>query len=160
MKKIYLIIFLFLVALSGYSQTSGPVIFLVRHCEKAMESTDDPNLSKEGKGRARHLAEILSQTGIEKIYSTPTKRTLQTAEPLAKMIRLTPTLYNPKEEALVELLKKSTGKSLVVGHSNTLPQLLNALSGSTLYQPSEAYGELWVVTLTGDGKAIVYKLNF
>jgi hypothetical protein len=76
------------------------------------------------------------------------------------MIRLTPTLYNPTEDALVELLKKSTGKSLVVGHSNTLLQLLNALSGSTLYQPTEAYGELWVITLTGDRKAIVYKLSF
>jgi broad specificity phosphatase PhoE len=103
---------------------------------------------------------MLNQTGIETIYSTPTKRTRQTAEPLAKLTGLTPTLYDPKEGALVAVLKKSTGKSLVVGHSNTLPQLLNALTGSTIYQPTEAYGELWVVTLTGEGKAIVYKLNF
>jgi hypothetical protein len=39
------------------------------------------------------------------------------------------------------------GTLLVVGHSNTLPVLIEALSGQTIELGEEAYGDLFIVHL-------------
>lgn len=159
--KANILSFLFFLALSiGQAQTSPSVIFIVRHCEKALESTDNPNLSEEGKKHAAHLAEILKNVGIEAVYSTNYKRTMQTGEPLATAMKLTPTAYEPREAAFGEMLRKSGKKVLVVGHSNTVPELLNQLTGTNNYKPEEAYGDLWVVTIQEHQAAVVLRLSF
>ena len=159
--KASILSFLFFLALSiGQAQTSPSVIFIVRHCEKAMESTDNPNLAEEGKKRAAHLAEILKNTGIEAVYSTNYKRTMQTAEPLATVLKITPTAYEPREAAFGEMLRKSGKKVLVVGHSNTVPDLLNQLSGTKNYQPNDGYGDLWVVTIQEGQAPVIVKLSY
>ena len=152
---------LFFLALSiGQAQTSPSVIFIVRHCEKAMESTDNPNLAEEGKKRATHLAEILKNTGIEVVYSTNYKRTMQTVEPLANAMKISPEIYEPRDPNFVEQLRKSGKKILVVGHSNTVPELLNQLSGTKNYQPNDGSGDLWVVTVQ-EGQAVsIVKLSY
>lgn len=160
--KVSLLSILFFLALSiGQAQTIQPsVIFIVRHCEKAIESTDNPNLSEEGKKRAAHLAEILKNSGLEVVYSTNYKRTLQTAEPIATALKLTPTTYEPRDAAFGEMLRKSSKKVLVVGHSNTVPELLNQLTGTKNYKPEEIYGDLWVVTIPEKQPAVVLRLSF
>ncbi len=159
--KASILSFLFFLALSiGQAQTSPSVIFIVRHCEKAMESTDNPNLAEEGKKRAAHLAEILKNTGIEAVYSTNYKRTMQTAEPLATVLKITPTAYEPREAAFGEMLRKSGKKVLVVGHSNTVPELLNQLTGTKNYQPNDGYGDLWVVTMLENQPVTVLRLSY
>ena len=159
--KTSILSFLFFLALSiGQAQTSPSVIFIVRHCEKAMESTDNPNLAEEGKKRAEHLAEILKNTGIEAVYSTNYKRTMQTAEPLATVLKITPTAYEPREAVFGEMLRKSGKKVLVVGHSNTVPELLNQLTGTKNYQPNDGYGDLWVVTMLENQPVTVLRLSY
>lgn len=159
--KASILSFLFFLALSiGQAQTSPSVIFIVRHCEKAMESTDNPNLAEEGKKRAEHLAEILKNTGIEAVYSTNYKRTMQTAEPLANAMKLSPMVYEPRDANFGEQLRKSGKKVLVVGHSNTVPDLLNQLSGTKNYQPHDGYGDLWVVTIQEGQAATILKLSY
>lgn len=159
--KASILSFLFFLALSiGQAQTSPSVIFIVRHCEKAMESTDNPNLAEEGKKRAAHLAEILKNTGIEAVYSTNYKRTMQTAEPLANAMKLSPVVYEPRDANFGEQLSKSGKKVLVVGHSNTVPDLLNQLSGTKNYQPNDGYGDLWVVTIQADQAPVIVKLSY
>jgi broad specificity phosphatase PhoE len=124
-----------------------PVFFLVRHAEKAVESDDpeageshaqklaqmmseDPPLTEAGRLRAEKLAEMLKDAGIEKIYSSDTTRTRDTAAPLAKNLDLEVNLYNPKElNGFAEELMSSPGRSLVVGHSNTTPELVGLLGG-------------------------------
>jgi broad specificity phosphatase PhoE len=141
-------------------QVQTTVIFLVRHCEKAIESTNNPNLAEEGQKRAQHLAEILKNAGIEAIYSTNTKRTMQTGEPLAKLMNLNIQVYEPKDSTFAQTLRQAGKKILVVGHSNTVPELLNQLTGTETYQPNDLYGDLWVLTIPEKEKAITVRLRF
>lgn len=137
-------------------------IFLVRHAEK-VDSSRDPELSLQGKARAVRLMELLSETGVDQIYSTDYKRTRNTARPLAEKLDLFIESYRPFEEELVTTLKdEMEGKKiLVVGHSNTIPALVNQLIGEKVYEqlPDDAYSNLFVVTII-DGKATHYLLTF
>lgn len=160
MKKLILYIAFLLSAVCGFAQTSPSVIFIVRHCEKAMESTDNPNLAEEGKKRAAHLAEILKNASVEEVYSTNYKRTLQTAEPVATAMKITTQTYEPRDATFAESLRKVGKKVLVVGHSNTVPELLNQLTGTKNYKPEEVYGDLWVVTIQENQPAVVVRLAF
>lgn len=105
-------------------------IYLVRHGEKA-GAGQDPALTPQGRLRARNIATILHRTGIGAIFSTPTARTLQTAQPLAQQLGLKVEHYEPKApQALVEKVKALHGAVLVVGHSNTLPELVRLFGGA------------------------------
>ena len=105
-------------------------IYLVRHGEKMSES-GDPDLSAPGRTRAQHIATLLHRTGITGIFSTATHRTRQTAEPLAQKTGVTVQIYDPKHpKALVEKVKGLSGAVLVVGHSNTLPELVRLFGGA------------------------------
>ena len=105
-------------------------IYLVRHGEKASIG-HDPALTPQGQLRAHNIATILHRSGIQAIFSTPTTRTLQTARPLAQQLGLKVERYEPAApEALVEQVKALHGAVLVVGHSNTLPELVRLFGGA------------------------------
>lgn len=105
-------------------------IYLVRHGEKAAVG-QDPELTPQGQARARSIAAILSKVGITQVFSTPTQRTRQTAQPLAQRSGLEVQLYDPRApKALVEKVKALSGPVLVVGHSNTLPELVRLFGGA------------------------------
>jgi phosphohistidine phosphatase SixA len=95
---------------------------LVRHAEKA-DGSDDPELSEAGKARAQRLAEVLSKTSIQAIYSTSYKRTRDTVSPLAKAKGLEVIAYEAKKADPIEkILKDHVGGTVVIsGHSNTTP---------------------------------------
>ncbi|WP_306391226.1 SixA phosphatase family protein [Telluria beijingensis] len=104
-------------------------IYLVRHGEKASLG-QDPALTPQGQLRAQNIAAILHRSGIQAIFSTPTTRTLQTAQPLAQRLGLKVERYDPaKPQALVDKVKALHGAVLVVGHSNTLPELVRLFGG-------------------------------
>ena len=105
-------------------------IYLVRHGEKMSES-GDPELTSKGRARAEHVGILLHRAGITGIFSTPTNRTRQTAEPLAQKTGLAVQVYDPRNpKALVEKVKGLSGAVLVVGHSNTLPELVRLFGGA------------------------------
>ena len=105
------------------------VFFLVRHAEKADQS-EDPPLTEEGHARAKSLAGMLRDVGIEKIYSSDFERTRDTAAPLASDLGLEVALYDLDQLAeLADTLLSSPGRYLVVGHSNTNPELAGLLGG-------------------------------
>jgi len=125
-KKIVLIILLVLnypsLAFDSYS------IYLVRHAEKVANS-DNPSLTNCGASRAAMIANILSKTNISSIYSTSYERTMQTAKPLADLNNSPIKVYNPKLlNQLALLLQQKNENALVVGHSNTTPQLVELLA--------------------------------
>jgi len=104
-------------------------IYLVRHAEKAAVGKD-PDLTPQGESRARDIAAILRRAGITAIFSTPTVRARQTAAPLAQRTGLTVQLYDPLAPlALVEKVRSLTGAVVVIGHSNTLPELVRLFGG-------------------------------
>jgi len=107
--------------------TAQSTIFIVRHAEKA-DATKDPDLSEAGRARAEALAKMLKDANITAIYATEFKRTQQTATPLAKVLGITVTILPAKDNAaLIAKLRASTGNALVVGHGDTIPDLIKAL---------------------------------
>jgi broad specificity phosphatase PhoE len=132
-------------------------VFVVRHAERADTTAGaaptmnaDPELSDVGKARAESLATALKDAGITAIYVTEFKRTQQTAAPLAKALGLTPIVVSSKDVAgLAEQVKAAKGNVLVVGHSNTVPQVVAQLGPAGAAPPTLAdteYDSLFVVT--------------
>lgn len=129
------------------------VVFLVRHAEKTT-AKEDPDLSDEGKARAGELANTLSSADIEHVHSTDYKRTRDTAAPVAVETGLKVELYDPDKLAdFAKELKDKGGRHLIVGHSNTTPELTKLLGGnpgSEIDEKSE-YDRLYVITTGKDG---------
>ena len=141
------ILFLFLVSIP-WCATAQSTVFLVRHAEKADNDSRDPDISDTGRARAEALARTLKDAQITAIYATELKRTQQTAEPIARALHVEVTIVPAKEtEALIAKLKATKGNVLVVGHSNTLPDIVKALGVSDSIKIGETdYNDLFVVT--------------
>jgi broad specificity phosphatase PhoE len=109
----------------------------------------DPGLSETGRARAESLAAALKDAGITAIFVTEYRRTRDTAAPLAKLLGIEPQKLPAKDTAgLIERLKAATGRVLVVGHSNTVPDVVKGLGVTTPVTVGEAdYDNLFVVTL-------------
>ena len=114
---------------------AAPVVFIVRHAEKASTGGKDPDLSVEGQKRADALAQILKDSKITAVFVT----------------EVTPTVIPANDiGALVAKLRALNGNALVVGHGNTIPDLLKALGITTPVSiPEDDYTEIFAV-LFGD----------
>ena len=130
-------------------------IYLTRHAEK-MSTGKNPELDAIGQFRTKNIAAMLSSVGITHIFSTDYNRTKQTATPLAKYLNLEIQIYNPADlNDFAEKLKKIDGAILVVGHSNTTPQLTTLLSGKEIMPMQEKdYDTLYQVISTGEEKTV------
>lgn len=105
--------------------------FVVRHAEKNPGA--DSTLTQEGHKRAGKLYQILKDSGITRIYSTPYKRTRQTGDSLRILGKINITLYKPDTtgESLIYEISRNNDwgkKILVIGHSNTLIPILKSLN--------------------------------
>jgi len=145
MKHFALILCISLVLLT--CANAAPVVFIVRHAEKASTSGKDPDLSVEGQKRADALAHILKDSQITSVFITEFKRTQQTAAPTAKAARVTPTVVPANDiGALVGKLRALNGNALVIGHGNTISDLLRALGITTPVSiPEDDYTEIFAV---------------
>lgn len=119
-----------LAMLSPLAHAAEPtVIYVVRHGEKT-SNDGDPDLSAQGRARAANIAAILKKAGIRHVFSSKTARTRQTAAPAAAQFGLAVREYDARQpEQLVGELKAAGGNALVVGHSNTIGQLVTLLGG-------------------------------
>lgn len=153
MKKIVAIMIL-LFSLTSFSQTTTFIV--LRHAEKA-DNSKDTNLSADGLIRAEELRKTLASVNVNAVYSTPYNRTKQTVTPLATEKGITITEYpanKPYKEFVNELISAHHGKTVViVGHSNTVPEILKVLSNNNFNVSisENQFDNLFVVTLT-DGK--------
>lgn len=110
--------------------------YIVRHAEKAvpsagttMSTPDDPPLSDAGTQRAEALREALKDKQVKNIFSTNTKRTRLTAEPLSAYAGLTVQTYGPRPDSLfIDKLKSLKSNTVIVGHSNTVDEIVNGLT--------------------------------
>jgi len=128
---------------------AAPVIFIVRHAEKATTGGNDPHLSDAGRKRADALARILKDSQITAVFVTEFKRTQETAAPTARAAHLSPTVVPAKDvPGLVARLRGLNGNALVVGHGNTIPDLMKALGITTpISIPEDDYTEIFLVSL-------------
>jgi broad specificity phosphatase PhoE len=136
-------------------------IFVVRHAERADAGMTappagaDPDLSAEGRTRAASLARMLADAKITTIFATELKRTQQTAAPLAKVLSLSiTTVPVTNMPALIDQIKSAAGNILVVGHSNTIPEIVKRLGVTTLVSiPDDEFDDLFVLTTGVAGSA-------
>jgi len=150
------------------SQATTTMIF-VRHAERALEPADDPGLSEAGKRRVAELTRQLVDAdvvaGVDAIFSTPFRRTLETVQPLAKALDLEVNQYDPadNEAVLKKILKLHKGKIiLVVGHSNTVPTLIADLGASKKVPPiaHSEYDNIYIVSIPWFGKTKTIRLRY
>lgn len=138
-------------------------IYLVRHAEKADDSKD-PDLSPIGAKRATQLEQILSNKGVDKIYSTNYKRTKQTGTPLAERINTTIEIFDPSDlpKFAQNMGQAAAGTYLIVGHSNSTPTLVNEILKEEKYTrlDHEEYDKLFIVdcdkSMTCKSKVITF----
>ena len=156
-----------LAAQAAAAGDAAAVVWLVRHAERAddgMGDQPDPELSAAGRERAVALARLLSDAGIDAVWSTPFQRTRQTAAPLADALGLEVRSYDPRDaegmEAFLQEIR-APGRHLVVGHSNTTPALVEQLGGDPVSPIEEMeYDRIYVVTLGPDGTVTSTLLRF
>ena len=149
---------LLLAATIPQTTTAATTVFVIRHLQKAEGA--DPPLSTEGSANAQALANMLAKSGIKAIFATPTRRAMETAQPLAAMLAVPVTSYDPADPAaLVRRVAAIPGPVLVVGHSNTVPDLVARFGGK---QPvsltDQDYGALFVVA-HDDGNVSTAKIE-
>ena len=160
------ILALLLLATSAFAN-GGPeitTVILVRHAEKAGPSGDVP-LSEAGLARANELARVLEGVKIDAIYSTPFERTRKTAAPIAEKLGVkVEEVASGKTyvDDMVKLIReKHEGDTvLVVGHSNTTPDVIRALGLTVPDMPDPTYDDLFVVTLVKGGSAKLVPLRY
>lgn len=143
------------------AQLEPTVVYLVRHAERAEDGTRDPPISQHGWERSALLATMLRDAGITHIHSTDLKRTRSTAEPTASAAGLELAFYGPGDlTVLADQIRGTPGRHLVVGHSNTTPDVVAALGGDPVSPIEEMeYDRLYIVTLSG-GEVSTVLLRF
>ena len=168
MKRLVLTAVLIALATAARGQQA---ILLVRHAEKATDANEaSVPLSEAGTARAARLAELLKTAGVTAVYATDTVRARKTAEPLAKAAGLEVRIYAPRDadgkpapRLLVDRLKKEEpqGVVLVVGHSNTVPEVLAALGYAAKVEiPSTQFDDLFLVVPKAEGPPSVLRLKY
>lgn len=130
-RRIFIGCLLLMVMSRAFSTQAQTTIWIVRHAEKDLKNLSDPDpaLSLDGQDRAKDLATLLRPNRVLAVYSTPFKRTRQTAEPTAYGHGLTVQTYDPADPAALAstVLRQHKGGSVViVGHSNTVLELVEA----------------------------------
>ena len=130
--------------------------YVVRHAEKATQEANmssDVPLTDRGKQRAEALKEVLKHKKIGQVYSTNTIRTKSTAQPTADYFHLPIEMYGPRpDSAFIVLLKSKKKNILIVGHSNTVDDIVNMLTGHKDVPgdlPDTEYDNLFIVKKKG-----------
>ncbi|HEY6504635.1 MAG TPA: phosphoglycerate mutase family protein [Chitinophagaceae bacterium] len=152
MTRIFILIATATILLSSCSHS----YYIVRHAEKATAEpnmTSDVPLTEQGKERAVALKDVLGKKKIAYVYSTNTIRTRSTAQPTADHFHLAIETYNPRpDSSFIQTLKAKGKNVLIVGHSNTVDDIVNKLCGETKVAgdlPDTEYDNLFIVKKKG-----------
>jgi len=108
----------------------------------------NPGLTEQGLQRAQKLATYFARIPLSAVYSTDYRRTKQTAQVLAIEQNLGLKLYHPAQLAELAQDLKLSSNVLVVGHSNTTPELVTLMGGEATSIAESDYGQLFIVRST------------
>jgi 2,3-bisphosphoglycerate-dependent phosphoglycerate mutase len=153
------------VTIEGFNDKETIIFFVVRHSEKDTTGGSNADLNPIGRGRANTFATILKKIKIKTVLSTDKPRTKNTAKPIANAKKCPVGIYDPKkhQEVLEKLIAENKGKKIfMVGHSNTVPQIINILRGSNEEKEfSELdYSRLYIVSVKKIGEGKVQLIRF
>ncbi|MFQ3197969.1 MAG: hypothetical protein ACJAUL_000979 [Paraglaciecola sp.] len=117
--------------------------YFVRHFEKL--SGENPGLTVKGQQRAQSLARYFIHIPVTKIYSTDYQRTKQSAQPLAEMLGMKIEYYSPARLADFAGSLGSGDRIVVIGHSNTTPELVRLMGGEAKDMNEQDFGRLYIL---------------
>lgn len=175
MKFVFLLAVASLLLVVPQSDFKPVTVYLVRHAERADEPRQDPPLNEKGNLRSQELARVLANANVKAIVTSQYLRTKQTAEPLSKKLNVPVTSIslslnpsNPRqisaqstEEVTNKILERAGQSVLVVGHSNSIPDVIKMLGGDTVPVIDEKkFDDLFVVTVYAKGKATVAQMKY
>lgn len=162
---------MFVIALGFWlvSAASTTTIFVMRHAEKLTLDPDDPDpvLAPAGEARALELAQLFGRAprgqGLDAVVVSEFRRTQDTVRPLANRLGI-PVIVVPAEDTTATakraLSENRGGRALIVGHSDTVPEIVRELSGVDVGPMSEAdYGIVYLVTIPRFSRAAVTRLD-
>ena len=150
---------LLLAAGFAHAADAPRTVILVRHADREREGVSDA-----GRCRAEGLARLLADAGVTEIFTTEAPRTQQTAEPLSKKLGIAPQVMLSKDVVpLVAKLRSesATGAALVVGHADTVPEIINKLGGGRVPPIGKTeLDRLFVMTVPSSGPSVPVTLHY
>lgn len=159
---------LMLVAFMMYRSATTTVVVLARHAERELGTIQDPPLTPEGEQRAERLAQMFGRARVighlDAIYVSDARRTQQTAAPLAERLGERVTIIpaaDIKGTAARVMREHEGGTVLIVGHSNTVPKLIQALGGIQIEPiPDGEFDTLYVLSIPRFGHANLLRIQY
>jgi broad specificity phosphatase PhoE len=148
---------------------NSTTIVVIRHAEKEASVAVDPPLSPAGEARAallsRMFGNIKGAGRLDAIYISPTLRSRLTAAPLAARLAILPIEApqdDPKGLARRVLRENSGRRVLVVGHLDTVPEIVSMLAGrnDVASIDEQDFGEMYIVTVPRIGHANLVRMNY
>ena len=143
------------------------VVVLVRHAESGTSATGDPDLSPAGEARVARLgellADVLGEQKVDYLYAADTRRSQQTAAPIANQFKLPVNLLASSDWAGIarRIKREHRGKTVVVvGYATTLPVVLSQLGGGSIAMPAADYDSIYVVVIPSPGETRVFRLRY
>jgi 2,3-bisphosphoglycerate-dependent phosphoglycerate mutase len=153
-----------------WNSATTTTIVLIRHAEKQLGAISDAPLSPQGEQRADRLARMFGDAEkfgrVTKIYVTNTRRTQQTAAGLGQRLGLVAEVVDAKTDAddlARRVLRENRGGlAIVVGHSNTVPEMVATLAHLQKAPPigEEEFDTMYVVSVPSIGKASVLRMKY
>lgn len=129
--------------------------YFIRHAEKDLSdaSNRNPHLTEDGKIRAQNWVELFSHVDFNAVYTTNFHRTRETARPTAQKYNLNLKIYNPAKLNISKFLNETQGKHvLVVGHSETIPGMVNSIIKKQQYSniDHDDYATYFIVNIDNE----------
>jgi broad specificity phosphatase PhoE len=153
-----------------WGTAGSTTVIVIRHGEKDLSvSVTDPPLSPAGEARAALLARMFGDANgigrVDAIYVTPALRNRLTAAPLAERLGISATVApadDPQGLARRALREHSGGRVLIVGHSDTVPRIVAALSDNPKIPEigDQEYGTMYIIAVPRIGNPNLLRLNY
>ena len=119
-------------------ESRGTVI-LIRHADVNGVASASTLLNEAGRTRANALREVLASADAGQIVVSQTRRSRETAQPLATLLGIDPDITGGEDvAAAIPLVIAAVGVlpassvTLVVEHSRTLPNIIRGLGGPVI----------------------------
>ncbi|MGH8197318.1 MAG: SixA phosphatase family protein [Steroidobacteraceae bacterium] len=146
---------------------STTTVFVMRHAEKAAAPPEDPPLSRAGEARALELAQQFGRAPkgqrLDAIIVSEFRRTQDTVRPLANRLGVPVIVVpasDPARAAERAVAENRGGRVLIVGHSDTVPDIVQELSGDEVGPMRETdYGIIYLVAVPRFSRAAVTRLD-
>ena len=163
-KSLGLLLTIVAMGASAAPAVAQEAIFLLRHTEQAGRGNTNPPLTEAGERRAKRLADVLKDAGIDVIFVTKTKRTTQTGELVEKALNVKVKVHPRKDiDGLITRLhnEHAHDRVLIIGHSRTVPKLLKALGYPVKVKIARSeYDSLFVIVPKSGDEPSVLRLRY